>query len=217
MAVTDSPNQHRRPRHAGGLDRPATDPPTEGLPARPAQARQGAADPEFAVAVRGYDRAQVDDYLAHLHQWLADSEARATAAEEAAGAANRELAVLRRRVQQLEERSEAPVPRSMAAFGERIGTLLEAAVEAADRLRAEADSEAKAARGAFAAEREAVLARARAEAEQLLEHARGQQQAIGRQIDQLDAKRSKALAELARVRQHLSDLLDAPPADDRGE
>src|SRR6185437_7153933 len=82
---------------------------------------------------------------------------------------------------------------------------------------AEADSEARAARGAFATEREAVLARARAEADQLIDQARRQEQDIHRQIDELDAKRSKALAELSRVRQHLTDLLDAPPADAQGD
>jgi len=182
MAVTESPDQQRRPRHVVGADRPGGDAPAEAA-APGAAATLQVADPEFAVAVRGYDRAQVDDYLAHLHRWLAEAEAKTATAEEAAGQAHRELAVLRRRVQQLEERSEVPVPRSMAVFGEQIGAVLQAAVEAADQLRAGADSEARTARGAFAAEREAALARARAEADQLVEQARLREQAIGRQID----------------------------------
>ena len=37
--------------------------------------------PQFATVMRGYDRGQVDDYVARLNDFLADAEARAQRAE----------------------------------------------------------------------------------------------------------------------------------------
>lgn len=214
MAVSDV-NQQRTPQR--GTPQDGYGGPAHGSgdgASQPVSSR--VAEPEFATAVRGYDRAQVDDYLAHLHQWLAEAEARTAAAEEVAGAAARELSALRRRVHDLEERADVPAPRSMSAFGERVGALLQAAVQAAEQLRTEAETEAKAVRTTSAAEREAVLARARSEAEQVVEQARRKERAIGKQIDDLATKRAAALTDLGRVRQHLADLLDAPlPVGDR--
>jgi len=178
--------------------------------ARSTEEQSGSA-PEFAVAVRGYDRAQVDDYVAHVQQWFVEAEARTARADEAAVIAQREVAALQQRVRHLEERSDSPVPRSMTAFGERVGAVLQAALEAAEQLRTDAEEEAKAARNAFATDRESVLAHARAEADQLIEQAQLKEQAIGRQIDDLVARRQAAMTDLARVHGHLADLLGTPP------
>jgi DivIVA domain-containing protein len=44
------------------------------------------ARPQFAVVVRGYDRHQVDDYVARLLEYLDEAEQRARAAEQTSGA-----------------------------------------------------------------------------------------------------------------------------------
>lgn len=166
--------------------------------------------PEFAVVVRGYDRAQVDDYLARLHEWLTDSETRRSAAEEARNAARRELSEVRARLAMIEERSGAATPESMAAFGERLGQILQEAITAADELRSRAKAEAESQRAALAEERKAMQARNRAEADRLIEQARRKEEEINAHIADLGAKRAGALGELSRLQQHLADLLSGP-------
>lgn len=166
--------------------------------------------PEFAVAVRGYDRAQVDDYLDRLHRWLADADARTATAEAVRDAPARDLSALRDRLASAEQRAGAPTPESMSAFGERIGQLLQGAVDAAEELRARAVAETDEQRRALAAERERVLAQARAEAEQVLDRARRREQQIADNIAKLATKRSAALGELGRLQQHLAALIGDP-------
>jgi len=50
-------------------------------------------EPTFTVAMRGYDRQQVDDYTATLRRMLDDAQRRAYAAAEAQAAADRERRV----------------------------------------------------------------------------------------------------------------------------
>jgi DivIVA domain-containing protein len=60
--------------------------------------------PEFAIAIRGYDRDQVDDYVRRLRELLAVAEDRARAADsgpEPADALVDEVAELERRKREL--------------------------------------------------------------------------------------------------------------------
>src|SRR5579864_7620926 len=69
---------------------------------------------KFDVVFRGYARDPVDEYVARLHEWLLDSEARADNAVQAAA----------------------------AAVGERVNDILRAALEAGEQARQSADKEA---------------------------------------------------------------------------
>lgn len=91
--------------------------------------------PEFAPAMRGYDRGQVDDYVARLGDFLADAEQRAQRAE----AAVADLIQRSERVTD-ERRSGAPYE----GLGGRIGEILRLAAEEADAVRQQARSEADA-------------------------------------------------------------------------
>jgi DivIVA domain-containing protein len=115
-------------------------------------ASQETSHPEFAIAMRGYDRAQVDDYIARLQEWMAESQQRAETAE-----------------QNLSHR-ERPTENNEAAA--RIAALVETALHEADsltmRARAEADQELAVTRE----EAERLATAARAEADRLLSTAR---------------------------------------------
>lgn len=166
--------------------------------------------PEFAAAVRGYDRTQVDDYLDRVHDWLAKAEARRASAEEARTVAARELAESRARLAMIEERSGVVTPESMATFGQRLGQVLQSAVGAADELQVTVRNEAEEQRQVTVAECKAMLARAQEDAERLLDGARRKEREISDQIAELDDKRAAALGDLARLQQHLADILAAP-------
>lgn len=99
--------------------------------------------PEFAVAVRGYDRGQVDDYVARLGDFLADAEQRAQHAE--AGAA------------ELDRRTPQGGGASYDGLGERVEAILRLASEEADSLRRKAHADL----AELTTRRDAVLAELR--------------------------------------------------------
>jgi len=169
--------------------------------------------PDFAVAVRGYDRAQVDDYLGRVLEWLADAEERTAAAEEARLALTQEVTELRRNVAEAEERAGMPPSESMSVFGERIGEVMQSAMVAAEALRADAEHEARGRRAASAAECERMIGEASDEAERILERARDREQAISDRIADLAAHRAAAVDDLRRVHDQLVELLAASGAD----
>lgn len=168
--------------------------------------------PEFATAVRGYDRTQVDDYLGRLHEWVAEWQLRATTAEEAATAATGQLEEARRRLATLELQTELPVPGSMAILGERVGEILHAAVAAAEELRAGMEAELRELRATAESERTAMLAAAREEAAALVEEAREREHAIADDVAGLAAKRAAAVDDLSQLQRRLAELV-GPPAD----
>src|ERR1700738_2107892 len=100
--------------------------------------------PEFTIALRGYDRAQVDDYVDNLTHWLRAAETRAQDAERQADA-------LVRRVEDLERRVlDAPIPSAahdfappeFEPFAARIGAMLEWANQQAELVQTQATAEA---------------------------------------------------------------------------
>lgn len=166
--------------------------------------------PQFATAVRGYDRAQVDDYLIRFHQWLEEAEARTRHAEAVAGRAAEEAQLLRQQLQALEQQSSLPTPTSMTAFGERIGHVLDEAVQAARALHQEAEGEARQLKEQSIHDGDLILQRAQAEAAKILEAAQLHEQDIRRQIDELVEQRAAALGELRSIRSRLAELLESP-------
>ncbi len=97
--------------------------------------------PKFASAVRGYDRDQVNEYVAHLIEYLHEAEDRARRAE--AAPTNSAPA-------------QTPAPTS-ADIGEHIARVLRSAEDSAAQLRADAEQHAQTRR----AEAEQLLQRAR--------------------------------------------------------
>lgn len=128
--------------------------------------------PEFAVVVRGYDKQQVDDYVATLRLYLQEMTHRAHAAEDVANERSTTTAMA--------------APTAPLALGEHVELIVNAAHEAADRIRAEATHRAEAtaetehhhaqhasaANSAALAEADQITATAQDEAQTLLSQAR---------------------------------------------
>ncbi len=119
--------------------------------------------PEFAHAFRGYERTQVDAYVAQYREYMAQVEVRAAAAESALQQCRRELA-------------SSP---TTAGVSQRLAAILQLAEEEADQIRARAQ-----------VEHEATTHRAASEAEQTITHATQHRDAIQREIDDLSAPAS---------------------------
>src|SRR5206468_1850946 len=92
--------------------------------------------PQFASVMRGYDRGQVDDYVARLNDFLGDAEQRANRAERGLADALRRNERLTDELRQAIERQQ-PEPSSGEPYeglGERIESILRLAAEEADAL-----------------------------------------------------------------------------------
>jgi hypothetical protein len=157
----------------------------------------GAVLPDFAMALRGYDRLQVDDYLERQQRWAAEVESRLADAEQRAEASEAAARALRSRLSELEtkqaEEAEGP-PRSIAALGDRVGHILQTAWDAGEEVREEVVSGAR----AEAAEIERRAAERDAEASTALDRARAEAAEI---VAAGEQTRHEAEAEAARVRE----------------
>jgi hypothetical protein len=149
------------------------------------------------MALRGYDRLQVDDYLERQQRWAAEVVARLADAEQRAEASEASTTTLRARLAELEakqrEEADGP-PRSIAALGDRVGRILQTAWDAGEEVREEVVSTAR----TEAAEIERRAVEREAEANAALERARDQaaaETAAGEQA------RHEAEAEAARIRE----------------
>ena len=128
--------------------------------------------PRFASAMRGYDRVQVDDYVARLGEIVADAEERARLAE-----------------------SELEFSRH-ATVGPRVSQILDLAVEEAKDLRERVDAEVERMRSQARAECDELTARARDTSAQILAEAESARSDI---LADADAKRLAVLAEVERL------------------
>ncbi|HVC14149.1 MAG TPA: DivIVA domain-containing protein [Acidimicrobiales bacterium] len=176
--------------------------------------------PDFGVSVRGYDRTQVDAYFGRVVEWLADAENRATAAERAREALAREVTSLRTSITMLEERSGLPAPQSMSMFSERMGQVMESALQAAQELRSEAEREAHARREAAAEEADRLLGEARDRAAKAVDEARRAGRAMQERIEGLRAVRAETLESLLDLQRRIAAVAGAPddePARDGDE
>lgn len=99
--------------------------------------------PEFAHAVRGYDRYQVDDYIERLNEWASGAQARAVEAERMADEQAEEIRALRQRVAEAED-GQPPAPdQALKEAAERAAGTVAAAVRQADEIRRRASADAE--------------------------------------------------------------------------
>ena len=136
--------------------------------------------PEFASAMRGYDRMQVDDYLDRLVDIVNDAEERARAAE-----------------------AELEFSRH-TTVGPRVAQILDLAVEEAKDLRERVAAEVEQRRADVRAECEELRAEARRDAEEVRTRADEDRRAT---IADAEARRGEILAEVERLRESKAGLL----------
>ena len=148
------------------------------------------ANPEFTIAIRGYDRLQVDEYLYRLQQLLA-------AAEE--------------RVRMAEKHTEH------SAVGPRVAQIFELANAEADDIRDEAEREVKArvtqarqkaekiVRGAKRAAAEAAE-QARRDHDELIATLSDERDAVRAEVVLLEKQRGELLADLRKLHGALGDV-----------
>ena len=156
--------------------------------------------PEFALVMRGYDRPQVDEFVAVQANQLGTAEQQRDAAAREASQLRREVEELRARLHVVEERELTETPKSLDVVGERVGTILRTAWEAADALRDEAQKEADALRA------EAERA-GRVEAETLLGETRRVRAELEAEVNDLTRRRDAVMAELEHLRSVLAGIL----------
>jgi cell division septum initiation protein DivIVA len=125
--------------------------------------------PDFSNALRGYDRAQVDEYLASFREYTIQVEDRATAAESALAQCRRELAF-------------SP---GTVGISQRLDAVLQLANEEAGEIRARAQADS-----------ETTTQQAESRAEHTINDANQQREAIQREIDDLAAVREELLQRL---------------------
>lgn len=127
----------------------------------------GTGTPEFAHAMRGYDRFQVDEYIERLREWAAGSQARADNADRKLAEMSRVVADLRHQLQEL--RTEMPeTPESAIADAtDRASAAVTLALEEADAIRRRAADEA-----------DGLLANAHSQSLEIVEAARRSVQAL---------------------------------------
>ena len=125
--------------------------------------------PDFSPSLRGYDRAQVDEYLAWLRNTAVQAEDRAGRAESALEQCRREL---------------ASTP-TTAGISQRLAAILQLANEEADEIRVRARDEA-----------EARTREASEQATRTIDEANHLRDAIRREIDELTVVREELLRRL---------------------
>jgi cell division septum initiation protein DivIVA len=125
--------------------------------------------PDFSQALRGYDRAQVDEYLGWLRTAAAQAEDRAGRAESALEQCRREL---------------ASTP-TTAGISQRLAAILQLANEEADEIRVRARDES-----------EARTREAAEQATRTIDEANQLRDAIRREIDELTLVREELLRRL---------------------
>src|ERR1700733_9013046 len=103
------------------------------------RSHEGEGPKQFKIGFRGYRRAEVDEYVERLHQWLLDSEARAEHAVESA----------------------------TGAVGDRASEILRAALAVGDKASQEADAVKAAAVDNAKAEADRMMADAHRQIEAL--------------------------------------------------
>ena len=162
--------------------------------------------PDFALAMRGYDRAQVDEFVAHQTARLGFAETRAQQAAASAAAARHEVEQLRARLAGAGPAEQESAPRSLQAVGERVNAILEKATEAAEEVRAEAQKEADRMRTEAAES-------GRADAERGLAELRASHADLERRTAELSQRRDDTVAQLDRLRQALEHALGSLTAE----
>jgi ElaB/YqjD/DUF883 family membrane-anchored ribosome-binding protein len=140
--------------------------------------------PRFAIVMRGYDRDQVDAYLAEYERWASDAQSHIEAGEARLTAGARRVQSLEAKVADLEERSGDTLPPSVRSLGERAEQILRDAWEAAQELRANIMSEADAEKEKARQASEEVVAEAEKQAAEVAEHSRNQREEAAQEVEE---------------------------------
>ncbi|HEY3703244.1 MAG TPA: DivIVA domain-containing protein [Acidimicrobiales bacterium] len=144
---------------------------------------QAAERPRFAIVMRGYDRDQVDAYLAEYERWAGDAQSHIEAGEARLAAAARRVQSLESKVADLEERSGDTLPPSVRSLGERAEQILRDAWDAAQELRGNIVSEAEEEREKSRHASDELVAAAEGQAAEIAEDARHQRDEAGQEVD----------------------------------
>lgn len=187
--------------------------------------------PEFATAMRGYDRLQVDDYIVKQAVWLNEAEVRVEGAEAELASIKSERDSLVAQVAGLQEEAFTAAPPSFDELGERVARVLQeawaaagdmrrdaekAAAEIASRTREEAASEVVEMVEKAKRESANLVDRSRAEADRLTGEAERRRRELRAEIVILTDQRDSAMAELARLRAGLEALFSVPSPAEEG-
>jgi cell division septum initiation protein DivIVA len=160
--------------------------------------------PEFTVAIRGYDRLQVDEYIERLQKLLGEAEGRVTVAE-----TNHELG-------------------SHASIGPRLAEIFELAGAEAKDLRTTANREAKERLAAARADAKEIVRSARETAKATSEQAardyeamlagyQQERERIRAQVNELDAHKAGIVGELRRLHEAIGSsfgIVERPPREE---
>jgi DivIVA domain-containing protein len=168
--------------------------------------------PAFRVALRGYDRAEVDGYLPQLMTRLSEAVDRYAEAERARAALEREVRSLREGSFQQLGGDAAAVLQEAGRSGEQ---LVERARHRADSIIEKAQKQAQQIRADVTSEAQRALEQARELAEQIHREAEQERAALQRERRQVQELHDGLLVDLRRVHGDLSGLLartDTPPA-----
>lgn len=163
--------------------------------------------PQFAHAVRGYDRFQVDEYVERLGEWATRSQARALELERDAAERREYVATLEAQLRELEARGPAAPEEAIQAAAERAAEAVGSALRAADEIRRRASDEAErrlddAARQALEAVETARQSMAALSEESMRERAQAREQvesAVEAARRQADEERRRARDEAERL------------------
>ena len=168
--------------------------------------------PDFRIVLRGYDRAEVDDYLPQLMARLSEAVDRYADAERARAELEREVRSLREGSFQQLGGDAAAVLQEAGRSGEE---LVERARQRADSIVEKAQKHAQQIRADVTSESQNALEQAREVAMQLRREAEHERAALQRERHQVRELHDGLLADLRRVHGDLSGLLartDTPSA-----
>jgi chromosome segregation ATPase len=139
--------------------------------------------PRFAIVMRGYDRDQVDAYLAEYERWAGDAQSHIEAGEARLASAARRVHSLESKVTDLEERSGDTLPPSVRSLGERAEQILRDAWDAAQELRSNIVSEAEEEKEKARHSADELVAAAEGQAAEIAETARHQREEAGQELE----------------------------------
>jgi cell division septum initiation protein DivIVA len=163
--------------------------------------------PQFSSAMRGYDRLQVDEYVASLLASLGQAQERARVAEAEIGEGAPatigprvteifDLALAE--VAELRERAQTEVADSRARVQAEAGEMLAGANRRCDDLVAAAERDA-----------ESITAQARAQREEMLTETERQRELASAQVIALERRKGRLVEELRRLQEALGSAADS--------
>lgn len=162
----------------------------------------------FPQVLRGYDREAVHALLDRVAEWV----------EQGAGQAGERAPAMREELAKVGERTAG----ILTAAEEAAQSMLEEATEYAQRLRAEAEDEARGARLNSGQRMDEMVAAAEAKAERMMEDAIARRRGLNQAISSLIERRDEIANDVVRLGEELLDAVDAlreadPPEEDDDE